>query len=1376
MTGAYFYIFEVNRLKNRVSAFADINKGISGGHSFPATPNQNRYVKSELTGAGSYMIPLGHVVQGALDLDALKQAAAQLVARHDALRTSFRLSDGVVSAEISAKPHFQFHHCSLTDDSLSAFRAWALPLVFDRVDPRVPGALIRILVADLGSQWRFTIAAHHATTDGFSRGVMTKELLKLYAGETLAPAQSYYNPALSAVADPVDIAQVDALVKALPKPVRMIGDGVDAEGEASAGHVMERKFADLSKPLRKSVKSLGLTRFGLFSAVYALGLCGATGASRVSSFFQTEGRKVMGAGTSVVGPYSNTLPLDLSVDLDRDFAGFVQVIAARVQHVITLERAPVLDAVLAADKGPSVSINMFPPAAKVSAGDLEVGPREFLDRRTEFDLNLVWAEDRGVLSARAFYDKAHLSDARVGLFLDQQARLLEAVLADPTASCREILSRARAAAPAILPQAKADSAPLTRLHTAFFEWVKKTPEATALVTLDQQISYRELSDRMFARLAGLQSAGVTPEDCVVIYAARGPELVEAMLAVSASGASFAIVDETYPRARVERMLARLAARFVIEAGAQLPKGLRGGVTFVTPLTAPLETPRIINGAPRAIAYHMFTSGTTGEPKLISHPDETLQRFVRWQSEKMALETPIVTMMMAGLGHDPTLRDVFLPLSHGGAVAVPSATDMQDPATLRALMTAARCNVVRLSPASGRLLSTGAASGHMFDDLRGVFWGGERLPQAVVQEWRHRLPAHARQFNIFGTTETPQAFLFHEIHVDAPPARDIPLGQVLPWTGARVLAEDGMPVAHGEVGELVADLADPIQGAHDPFAAFEGGVKRHFTGDLAYMMPSGDVTFVGRRDGQIKLNGYRVELGEIEAYSEAVNGVKQAKALVFEDRLLLFVLSCAKDTPRALKAHLAQNVPSYMVPAQIVALPQFPATPNGKVDTGALIALARQERSIENLPEDTPLSGQAEMLIAQTFARFSGRKVAGRSQSLSDLGVDSIGVIEARLELEAAGVTLPDAWQWLPISELAALQPQEQALSAPVKSLLGMGRIDTFVLVRAVAIIAVVAFHNGIHVPLGASIILFVLAGFSFAKLQLPAILREDHAGRVASLLTALMVPMVAISLIYFAKHTFVDNTSHLSTILPYRNLADFYEFSVLERDPYPIELFWLWFLHAYLQMFLFIGFLLCFSRIRAALRADMWAAMVVFFCLTEAVGVGTILALAAWTGDFDQTSTYLLSWPTTLLPFLAIGAVFACAHSTRRVVITLGLGVLHCAVAALFYHSHGENWWLLALALCIFVPHTKMPRIVVSIVVVLAVHSLIIYLSQHGSGSLFIGLMGAGEYPVAMMVFQLCFGVALGMVMRPLLDRLGVRRLAGVPFSFGRQSLHQKMS
>ncbi|GEM_PF-4095119 len=1319
-----------------------------------------------MAGTGTYMIPMGHLVRSRLDPDRLRAAATALVLRHDALRTRFEVADGAIFALVSSTPHFRFHVHLLTDPSLEAFRKWALPLIFDHVDPCDAGSLVRILVADLGDCWRFTIAAHHAITDGFSRGVMNRELLKIYAGEELPPPRSYYEfaSAPKAILTP----EVEEFVASLPNPARIVGDSIGREGPNDAGQIAELEFAGLAASLRLLGKSTGVSKFGILAAVYALGVRGYCGEAGVSSFFQSEGRAALGASNSVVGPFSHTLPLDLTVDPDQTFASLAAGLSERTKKAVALENEPLLDQVLAHGKAPSLSINMFPPASRVRAGTLDIGPREFLDRRTEFDLNLVWSEDENVMTARAFFDRAQLTAERAHLFLKFQGKILDAAMRDPQLRCHEILEIARQGDEVVLPQTCVDPAPTGRLHDRFFETVAQSPDMIAVITTKERITYHDLAQRVRQVVAALRRAGVGEGDRVAILAQRDPALAVAMLGVSASGASFAVIDATYPVERIRWMIKRLGGRFLIEAGASLPEDIRGEITVVAPDSGQMPDGAIESGPARSEACHMFTSGTTGQPKLITHPDTTLQRFVVWQANMLDLPQRICTVMMAGLGHDPTLRDVFLPLSHGGRIAIPTPCEMAQPKALRALLLRAECNVVRFSPTTARLLTAGMEKPEGLGTLRAIFWGGERLPHSEVRRWQGLTPA-ARQFNIFGTTETPQAFLYYEIEPSANWSRSIPLGRPLPWTGVRLVDDQGASIGSGEVGEIVAELADPVAGVQTKVALV--GTKsacQHFTGDLGYHMPDGQIYFVGRRDGQVKINGFRVELGEIEATAEAVQGADRAYAVISEDRLLLFVEArMGGVTERSLRVVLARTLPGYMVPAQIVVIDRFPSRPNGKVDGPALLALLQSRAAITVAAAAAQLLGPAEQLLAEIFSKRTGRSGVGPDDTLEDLGADSLTTIEVRLELEKSGFDLPDDWQFMAISELAGFRkPQDR----PVRlwdRLRASSRMEIFILIRALAIVAVVFFHSGYGWTGGASITLFVLAGFSFAQLQLVAIAQDDHSGRVWALIGRLFVPLVPMTLLYLGINEYRGLETHPASLFLYRNLVAVTDAVVVGKTVSDIGMSWLWFLHVYIQVFVLIGLLLSFPAPRRQLRTDAWRAIMAFFIMVEAVGLLAVVLFAEGPRDMVEAARLLHQSPVAILPFLVIGAIVALGKTKKRRIISLGTALLHFALVYVLYADHREVWWIFALAACAFFPHVTLPVAVARPVITVSAYSLMIYLAHPLAYLVFYKYFGGdGLIGVVGVFFQIGTGICLGIVARHVLGVIGVNRLSSLPVTF----------
>lgn len=1313
-----------------------------------ASPNQTRYVKAELAGVGTYMIPMGHFVQGEFDEGRFRHAADALVRRHDALRTRFEISGGKVHALVSPSPRFHCHVTRMADESFSAFRRWALPLVFDDVDPCEAGSLIRFLAADYGGRWRFAIAGHHAITDGVSRGVMNKELLELFCSQSLAPVGSYYDHALGSD-DDVRLSEVMTQVEALPKPLRIVGDGSNDSARASTGEFVEIGFGPLEERVRAVAKDIGTTKFGFLAAVYALGLRGYMGDNSVSSFFQSAGRRSLDAPNTIVGPFSNTLPLNLAVDPEKSFTSFARDLLVRSREMLDLENTSLLDKVIAAEKAPSVSINMFPPETPIVAGDLVIGPREFLDRRTEFDLNLVWSEDGNALTARAFYNGAQITEQRARLFLGLQARLLEAALENPDRTCRELLAVAREGHLSVSPRQTLEPEPTGRLHQAFFDLAARSPEAPAIVTSSGQISYRDLADRARDIARGLEAAKVSTDDRVAIFAQRDPASVAAMLGVSAFGASFALIDASYPVARIRLILDRLDTRFVIEAGAELPPEIACEAVLVAPKPGS-ELARLQDGPPRNEAYHLFTSGTTGIPKLASHPDATLQRFVGWQARTLDLGEPIVTMMLAGLAHDPMMRDVFLPLSHGGRIAIPTPCEMADPAALRQLMRDAGCNVLRLSPSTARLLATGQTSQEHFGRLKAIFWGGERLPLSTVEQWRTTVP-QARQFNVFGTTETPQAFLIHEITEVDRTRRDIPVGRSVPWCGARLVDEDHSPVSDGEVGQIVADLADPVIGVNrDGSGNAPQSAKVHYTGDLGFRTPEGEVYYAGRRDGQIKINGYRVELGEIETTVEALSGVERATAILAGERVHLFAQSSAPGiSEKSLRSHLFRTLPAYMMPARIVVMETFPITPNGKVDREALMASMPGPGPDTEIPPTEAPQGDAEQAIAEVFSRHT-TKAPGRDEALLDLGADSLSAIEARFELERRGFVLPDNWLWMTIRELADGHRPEPKASRFYSRLFQSSRTDMFIVLRSLAIFEVAAFHSGFRMLGGASIVLFALAGYSFAKMQLPAVLRDGHAGRVWALVLRLLVPMIPMTLVYYALYTYQGTPMHISALLFFRNIAELLDALGIYHGGEVRGIVWIWFLHTYLQIFALVGLALGLASVRSALSSDLWRSLAILFLASEALNLLTVCAVVMAQGDVLESARLLETSPTAIFPFLAVGALAAVADTTRKKLLTFLFAILQFAVCVFLFADHAEIWWIAALVLCVLVPYVSLPRVASQVIVAVAAYSLMIYLTHNAVFIVLYKFMGGSDVArAASIVVQIAAGVALGILLRP---------------------------
>jgi amino acid adenylation domain-containing protein len=581
------------------------------------------------------------------------------------------------------------------------------------------------------------------------------------------------------------------------------------------------------------------------------------------------------------------------------------------------------------------------------------------------------------------------------------------------------------------------------------------PERVALVGAGATWSYG-LLDELSARFAGfLSQNGCAPGDVVAIVADRSPAVVCAMLAVLRAGCTFAVLDAAYPQARIAACLdvARPARVLLLGDARALSAAVPTGVpsTEVAPEPSALSTwlatfPRIArrDAAEDDVAYLTFTSGSTRVPKCVATGHAPLPHFVRFHIEAFGLGRDDRFSMVSGLSHDPLLRDVFTPLALGASLHVPAQNALTDPLALFRFFADEAITVCHLTPALGRVVAAGAEE-RALPDLRRMFWGGDRLTLELVRELGVVAP-EAAHVNFYGTTETPQAVAFHRVDPSARSER-IPIGRGISDVQLLVLREDGNLAEIDEQGEIAVRTRYLSRGyLHDPAASArryvdnsrtgDAGDRLYLTGDRGRFLSDGSVEFAGRADDQVKVRGFRVELGDVAAAIRAQEGVDQAIVLASsapsgEARLLAFVTlrSGSALVPSAIQRSLRATVPRYMEPSGISILPVLPLLPNGKFDRQALLALPVPEPRVTPLPERL---NERERALVAIWRDVLGIATVGVHESFYDIGGDSLTALSVLIRMRSQGLdeaTCRGLLQGRTIAELAG-PPSDAAPSAP----------------------------------------------------------------------------------------------------------------------------------------------------------------------------------------------------------------------------------------------------------------------------------------------------------------------------------------------------------
>jgi nonribosomal peptide synthetase DhbF len=511
--------------------------------------------------------------------------------------------------------------------------------------------------------------------------------------------------------------------------------------------------------------------------------------------------------------------------------------------------------------------------------------------------------------------------------------------------------------------------------------------------------------------SGLHDAGVGPDDRVPVRLPRSFDQAAALLGVLRAGAAYVPVDPELPDERAARMLAAAAPRIVLDAErmAALP------AATAEPAAAPADDA----ATPGTVAYVMFTSGSTGEPKGVQVPHRAIANRVQWCQARYALSPDDRVLHNASYAFDIAAWELFGPLGTGATVVIPREGEHGDPAALVRLLREERITVAHFVPSMLRLLLDVPGFAEL-DRLRMVFCGGESMDRALHDRFLRTLPGRTLA-HFYGPTEAAISCLFHDCTPDLAPG-PVPLGRPITGMRAYVLDDTLHPVPSGIPGEVFLGgigLADGYLGRPDltaarflpdPFSDVPGA-RLYRTGDLARHRPDGTLEFLGRTDHQLKIRGHRIEPAEIEAALTRIDGIAEAVAVARGDagaaRLLAYVVAEAGREPPTeaeLRAELRRRLPEAMVPAAIVRLDRLPLNANGKVDRAALPEPGTRRSA--DAPFLAPRT-ETEEAIAQAWQAVLRVERVGALDDFFELGGDSLLATQVVARLRSSfGIELP----------------------------------------------------------------------------------------------------------------------------------------------------------------------------------------------------------------------------------------------------------------------------------------------------------------------------------------------------------------------------------
>ncbi|MFC0528362.1 amino acid adenylation domain-containing protein [Phytohabitans kaempferiae] len=962
------------------------------------------------------------------DVEALRAAAAAVVARHEMLRTSFdldglsvpmQLVHGTATIPIEVRDLRGLDADGLRQ-AIRDFTARERATLFDLT--RAP--LLRVAAhVESDEAWWMSVSVCHPITEGWSHRSLLMELVEAYLGvrgggvppERAVPALRYADfvaAEIAAVESTEDRSYWQGIVDRYARFHLPAGWGDDGDTPRRA-YTVNVPLADLGDALRARASEAGASLKAVLHAAHLKVMSQLTDEPAFYTGLVSSGRPEVAGAERVYGMYLNTLPFAYD-GTAATWREAVRQAYDREGELWPHRRFPM--PVIQRDLGDGARLldvrfsylDLQQAQAETDVVDAESGVGE---GATEFGL-AVAARGSGLVLTVDTHTLSPTNAERIGRMY---RAVLEAIAADLDGDARETYLPAGERDHLLMEWSHNPGATVFRSVLEMVEERAATsPGALAVEVGTTRVTYADLDARANRLAHHLRERGVGPESLVAVLLDRVPDLVVSLLAVWKAGGAYVPLDPAFPAERIDRMLADAGVRVAVTQAAYTD---RFAVETVLPDASdqPATAPERVDDLDR-LAYVIFTSGSTGRPKGVAVTHRGLANHVQWAAEVLASRGTGGAPLFSSVAFDLVVPNLWAPLVSGQRLWMLSPSAELD-ALSQELADAAPFSFIKLTPGHLEILEPSP------DYAPVIVVAGEALPGPVADKWRQVL-GDGNLINEYGPTEASVGTCIFP--VSGPQGVEVvPIGRPLPNMTMFVLDANLRPVPAGVVGELYVGGTGVARGyvnrpeltaekfLPDPFGSVGGRLYR--TGDLVRWSTEGAIEFLGRIDDQVKIRGYRVELGEIRAVLLDHPGVRDAAVVVHEDRIVAYVVGSTE-----VKDHCGRTLPEYMVPATVIAVERIPLNANGKVDRRALPdpdGLADERAYV------APRTASEER-IAAIWCEVLGAERVSVEDSFFDIGGHSIRAIALVGALRAAGFDagVRDVFTHRTVAALAAALP------------------------------------------------------------------------------------------------------------------------------------------------------------------------------------------------------------------------------------------------------------------------------------------------------------------------------------------------------------------
>jgi amino acid adenylation domain-containing protein len=1010
------------------------------------------------------------VCEGQLSMPALQGAFDAILRRHEVLRATFRAPQGTPLQNFTDPsplpiPVVELSHLppAARDTEWRRLYAEEIARGFDLSrDLLLRATLLRL--AD--HEHVLLITMHHIVSDGWSIGVLVRELSELYrarvhgreahlpeVGAQYADYASWQRRRMTGGALEAGLAywrsQMTDLPPVLELPAELSQDEPrpaerDHEGATCGSRVEPALKQDLEELSGREDTTLFVTLLTAFMVL----MMRCTGREDVVIGSPVSGRTRVET-ERLIGLFLNTLAFRVQLTEQLTFREAMAMVRRTVLDGLEHADVPIERIVQDLDLERSVTghplyetIFNFTPSSprRLELPELRVRFEEPPALIEEFSTQLFVTEWEGALDLDLRYRRRRYSEARMACFLEQYLAVLQQVARDADRTLGSLdLATARSRALLPDPTVPLDEPAHRPVPATIADWVARTPDQPAICWGPTTVSYAQLGAAMTDVANTLHGRGLRPGDVVAVLGPRSPEVVISMAGALLAGGVLLTLSPDLPEQRHRLMLGEAGARFLLVAGEWRAEDRWvaevAGLTVIHGIDASASA-RSSTDLPDC-AYVFFTSGSTGKPKAVLGTHAGLAHWLQWQRQMFSVGPSDRCGQLTGLSFDVVLRDVFLPLTSGATLVIPSGEED----TLQWLERE-EITLLHSVPSVMEAWLSNRPAGVSLPKLQRLFVAGEPLTSALVARWREACPNSGAIVNIYGPTETTLAKCYYLVPA-RPRAGIQPLGHALPQSQALVLTANRDRCGIGEPGEIAIRTPFRTRGylnapeenetrfIVNPFRNDPADLV-YLTGDRGVYGGDGLLEFRGRIDQQVKVRGVRVEPMEVTVTLQECPDVASCAVIAREDgpeglALVAYVVlkeGLAEDAGR-LQQFLAQRLPAAMVPSAVVFLERLPLTSNQKLDRAKLPPPSRTRPAVES--RYVPPRDAIELRLVQIWEELLDVRPIGVTDRFFEVGGHSLLALRLLVDVEqklARKVPLPALFEEPTIEHLAAVLRQK----------------------------------------------------------------------------------------------------------------------------------------------------------------------------------------------------------------------------------------------------------------------------------------------------------------------------------------------------------------